>query len=317
MSLFEASSSEILVLAAMLVIVLILLATLRGKKQHLSPAPKATAKQRRTGSEPYRMEGLSPFDRDVLSRLSWLLKDRSHLQRLARDQESFIRAAGRALSEGLATEDELRTLARHLGLDPNRIGNTGLSTLKLGSGLEISVADPAMNSGAGELTLNHPSAMKVKLRSGQRSFPPGRRVDVICKGRDGLYRFQTTVQAYEGKRVLLDHTSELERVQRRKHRRRGLRIPVELRVRANGTVAQSRTLDISLGGTAVRNPRRILGPAQKTTCVFTFANGDRITIPATVVRTSRSHTIAHLRFERADDAVRHKLFRAIIAGAKK
>ena len=210
--------------------------------------------------------------------------------------------------------DELRTLSRHLGFDGHALGREGLSTLKLGSGIEISLADSAMNSGAGEVTLNHPSALKVRLRTGQTTFTPGRKVDVICKGRDGLYRFETTIQAQEGKKLLLDHTSELERVQRRKHRRRLLNLPVALKI--GSRAANTRTLDISIGGAAVRNPKKQFGPGQSLRCVFEFKNGNTLSLPATVVRTSKSNSVAHLKFGRLEDATRHRLFRSIIDAAK-
>ena len=315
-SLFDANSVEILLLLTMTVVVVVLLATFQAKKPkpkpRLKPAPTSKPSRPRGAAD---IPGLSAFDRDVLGRLAWILKSPGNIHKIARDEDAFLRAARIALAEGIATLDELRTLARHLGFDANRVGTGGLSTLKLGQGLEISVADNAMNSGAGELTTNHPSALKVRLRSGQTSFKPGKAVDVIAKGRDGLYRFETTVQAHDGRKLLLDHTSDLERVQRRKHRRRELRLPVA--VRQGGNTRQTRTVDISIGGAAVKNPQRKLGPGQRVRCDFSFSEKQPITMSATVVRTSRNGSIAHLRFEQVQDAARHRLFRSIMAAASK
>lgn len=300
----------------MLILVLILLATFRGKQKKSTPPPSAQPlKPRKPKLDPLGAPGLSAYDRDVLGRLAWLFRSPANAHKITSDEDAFLKAARRALAEGIATLDELRTLARHLGFDPHKLGEGGLSTLKLGSGIEISVADSAMNSGAGEITTNLPSALKVRLRSGQTSFKPGRTVDVICKGRDGLYRFETTVQAQEGRRLLLDHTSDLERVQRRKHRRRQMRMPVEIRV--GSVAAATRTEDISIGGSAVRNPRKRFGPGQRLSCAFNFGGSETISIPATVVRTSRGNSLLHLRFTNVEDGTRHRLFRAIMKASAK
>lgn len=317
MSLFEANSSEILILLSTLIVVLILLATLRGKKTRAAAPRDAQTPQKlkKPTLGPLNLPGLSTYDRDVLGRLAWLFRNPGSVNRIISNEEVFLKAARRALTEGIATGEELRSLARRLEFDPYKLNDEGLSTLKLGSGIEISLADDSLHSGAGEITSNHPSALKVRLRGGQSGFKPGRRVDVICKGRDGLYRFETRVQALEGRRLLLDHTSDLERVQRRKHRRRQMRLPVELKV--GNVVATSRTLDISIGGAAVRNPRKQLSPGQSIRISFDFSDTERITIPATVVRTSKGNRLLHLRFTSVQDDQRHRLFRAIMKSGSK
>lgn len=297
----------------MALVVIVLLATLRGRKKKLPP-PKPRPQKTARSSTP-DIPGLSRPDRDVLGRLSWILRSPGDLHKITGDESTFLKAARLALREGLAGMDELRALARRLGFDPNKLGSGNLSTLKLGSGVEISVADEKMHSGAGEISTNHPSALKIRLRSGQSSFTPGKKVDVICKGREGLYRFETTVQAQDGRKLLLDHTSDLEQVQRRKHRRREIRLPVELKV---GSVAlNSRSVDISLGGAAVRNPQKRFNAGQQIRCSFSFAGKDPVVIPAIAVRTSKNRTILHLRFEPVEESTRHRLFRSIMAAVSK
>lgn len=312
-SLFEANSAEILILSSITLVVAVLLATFRGGKKKLPP-PKPS-KPRQTKSPALQLPSLTAPDRDVLGRLSWILRSPGNLHKITSDEQTFLRAARLALNEGLATLDELRRLARRLGFDPSKLGEGQLSTLKLGSGVEISLADDQMHSGAGEISTNHPSALKVRLRSGYSSFTPGEKVDVICKGREGLYRFETTVQAQEGKKLLLDHTSDLERVQRRRHRRRDIRLPVELRV--GGVALSSRTADISLGGAAVRNPQKRFGPGQEVRCSFAFADTSPMVIPAIIVRTSKNKSLLHLRFKQVEEGTRHRLFRSMLASVSK
>ncbi|MFW6215463.1 MAG: PilZ domain-containing protein [Alkalispirochaetaceae bacterium] len=310
---FESSGTEIAILSLLVLMVIVLLATFQGRKKKKLPPPKPKASRPGRGD---LLPGLSTYDRDLLGRLAWLLRSPGTIQKVIGDEDTFLRIARRALAEGLVGINELKALARKLGYDPEKVGLGGLSTLKLGQGIEVSIADGAMQSGAGEIYLNHPSHLKVRLRSSGTLFQPGKRVDVICKGRDGLYRFETTVQAQEGRKLLLDHTSQLERVQRRTHRRRALRMPVEIKV--GSMSAPTRTVDISIGGAAIRNPKKQFRPGQALRCVFDTGGGGPIVIPATIVRTSRSNSIAHIRFNQVEDATTHRLFRSImsVAGAK-
>ena len=125
MSVFQANSSEILILLSTLIVVLILLGTFRGKKKQSAPPrdTQASAKAKKPTLGPLNIPGLSTYDRDVLGRLSWLFRNPGSTNKIVSDEEMFLKAAKRALTEGIATGDELRALAGHLGFDPYTLNN--------------------------------------------------------------------------------------------------------------------------------------------------------------------------------------------------
>jgi hypothetical protein len=230
--------------------------------------------------------------------------------RLLADQSLFFKVARRAVSEGLAGERELLDLARAAGFKPERLDSGSMSTLRLPSGVEVSVADETMKSGAGSIVTNHPDALRVKLTLGHTTFSPGTRLDVVCNSSRGLYRFSSVVTGHSGRILDLGHTDRIESVQRRAHRRHGVELPLEIRT-SDGLALSTKTADLSIGGAAARNPRRTFSAGQRVTAAI-GTNGSRVAIPATVVRTSRGGRLVHLRFERPTEQARHRLFRTIM-----
>jgi hypothetical protein len=232
---------------------------------------------------------------------------------LLTDQQLFLRAARRALREGLASERELLGLARRAGFNIDRIDPKAMSTLKLPSGVEVSVADSGMKSGAGSIVQNHPDALRLRLKLGHTTFSPGTRLDVVCNSSRGLYRFSSVVTGKKGKTLDLQHTDQIESVQRRKHQRHGVQVDVELRPE-RGVSAPTKTADLSIGGAATKNPGRTYTIGNRLR-VAIGTDGQRFSVPATVVRTSRGGRILHLQFEQPTEEVRHRLFRTIMAAS--
>ena len=259
---------------------------------------------------PSRLD-LSPELERIFSRLGWLLKNPAQRGRLLDDQALFLKAARRALREGIASETQLLALARRAGFDLREIDSDAMSTLKLAAGVEISVADDQYNSGAGSIVMVHPETLRVRLRRGQTEFRAGTALDAVCNSNRGMYQFRTVVRGTGGHTLHLEHTSDVQQVQRREHRRHDIEVPVELR-HPDGTTHRTRTTDLSIGGAALRNPRRAFNTGSRVV-VQADGHGSRISIPATVVRVSRGGKILHLRFGEISEATRHRLFRTIMS----
>lgn len=304
------SLADVAILAGVLVLIIFLLATMeRWRKRQAAGARK---QQGPVLAPLGKGLSLSPDEERILGRLGWLLRNPRNRHRLLDDRSLYLRAARRALKEGIASERDLVMLARRAGLDINQISADAMSTLKLAAGVEVSVADAAMNSGAGSVAMVHPETLRVRLRRGQTSFPTGTDLDVVCNSNQGLYRFRTRVRGTAGRTLHLEHTDRVEQVQRRAHRRHELELQVE--VAAVGTSVSTRTIDLSIGGTAVKNPRQALDVATPVTVSIPY-NGAAVSVPGDVVRTSRGGRVAHIRFGQLPEASRHKVFRTIMDGS--
>ncbi|MFW6228195.1 MAG: PilZ domain-containing protein [Alkalispirochaeta sp.] len=311
-------STDIVILVGLVGVVVILLISMAVQKQRrASLDARANGKDGggawSTGLLPPGIR-LTLQQEQLLSRLGWLLKRPGGEGRLLSDRGLYYKVARRALSEGLAGERELLDLARAAGFKPERIDSGAMSTLRLPSGVEVSVADETMKSGAGSIVTNHPDALRVRLTLGHTSFKPGTRLDVVCNSSRGLYRFSSVVTGHSGKILDLGHTDRIESVQRRAHRRHGVELPMEIRT-SDGLALSTKTADLSIGGAAARNPKRAFSPGQRVTAAI-GANGSTVVVPATVVRTSRGGRVLHLRFEKPTEQARHRLFRTIMSAGR-
>jgi c-di-GMP-binding flagellar brake protein YcgR len=170
-----------------------------------------------------------------------------------------------------------------------------------------------MNSGAGSIAVVHPETLRVRLRRGQTAFSAGTRLDVVCNSNQGLFRFTTSVRGSSGKVLHLEHTDRIQQVQRRSHRRHEIELPVEL-LGADGTRIAAKTTDLSIGGAAVRNPKRTFAAGGRIV-VAVSQQGSRIDLPGDVIRTSRGGRLLHVKFRDLPENTRHRLFRLIMTAS--
>jgi c-di-GMP-binding flagellar brake protein YcgR len=308
----QSGFGDFALLSGIVLVVLFLLATM---EHHRRKRQAESRRARRPKLAPLKNAALnlSGDDDRVLARLGWLLKNPSNRHRLLEDQALFLRVARKALREGIAGEDELLRLARKAGFSVDQIASDAMSTLKLAAGVEVSVADPAMNSGAGSIAVVHPETLRVRLRRGQTAFSAGTRLDVVCNSNQGLFRFTTSVRGSSGKVLHLEHTDRIQQVQRRSHRRHEIELPVEL-LGADGTRIAAKTTDLSIGGAAVRNPKRTFAAGGRIV-VAVSQQGSRIDLPGDVIRTSRGGRLLHVKFRDLPENTRHRLFRLIMTAS--
>ncbi|HKK48511.1 MAG TPA: PilZ domain-containing protein, partial [Alkalispirochaeta sp.] len=138
---------------------------------------------------------------------------------------------------------------------------------------------------------------------------------VVCNSNQGLFRFSSTVKDASGKVLHLEHTDQIEHVQRRQHRRHAIEIPVQVGS-SGSSLLKSRTTDLSIGGCAVKNPKRTFAAGEQLT-VRLDQDGLKPALPGQVVRTSRGSRILHIRFDELAEGTRHKLFRIIMSASAK
>ncbi|MFW6251355.1 MAG: PilZ domain-containing protein [Alkalispirochaetaceae bacterium] len=294
-------------------ILILILAQLRKPKPKKRVIKTTPVLKRRPPETHFREElVLSPRESRALERLSWCLKDPKNKDQLLENQALFLRAARRALREGMVTEAELFRLTERMGVNLNTLRANRHSSTSVPVGAEASVADRKMHMATGEVLLSDDQTLRVKIQKGHSSFNRGIQVELVCNGEEGMYRFFTTVKAQEGKVLALEHSNHVEHVQRRKYRRRRVQIPVELSLRAiNDRALPSKTVDLSAGGAAVRNPKKRYVTGSELDITLSTPSGSPMVLPATVVRTSKRNKILHLRFGKLDDRQQHRLFRIL------
>ncbi len=317
---FETSTTELYlflgILAAFgIVVILLQLRKPGSKSKKKKESEREPVLQRRRPSPQYREEMvLSPRESKVLERLSWCLKNPNNKEQLLENQSLFLRASRRALREGMVTESDLYRLSNRIGVSFEALRAKRHHSTVVPAGAQTSVADREMHMATGETLLSDDQTLRVRLQRGHSSFHRGNQVELVCNGEEGMYRFFSNVKGQEGKVLLLEHSNHVEHVQRRKYRRRKVQLPVELSLRAlDDKPLTSKTVDLSAGGAAVRNPKKRYVTGSELEVVINPSSGSPLTIPATVVRSSKRNKVIHLKFGRLDEQQQHRLFRMLFA----
>ncbi len=303
---------DIIALSVVVGIIVLLLVTM-AVQQNSKARQKSQRNSNNKNGPPLKMPPgivLSLYHEQLLDRLGWLFRSPAQHHRLLSDENLFLKAARQAMKEGLVDEPDLLALAQAAGFSIKRINPDHMSTLKIPAGVEVSVADEQMNSGAGSIITNHPDALRLRLKLGRTTYQKGTMLDVVCNSNRGLYRFSAVVTGVQGKTLDVGHTDRIEHVQRRRHQRHGIEIPVDIR-RSDGSTVTAKTIDLSIGGVAARNPGREFTAGNRLHLSLGL-NGSAVKVPAMVIRVSRGGRIMHLRFERPDENIRHRIFRAIM-----
>ncbi|MFP4408789.1 MAG: hypothetical protein ACLFPW_09740, partial [Spirochaetaceae bacterium] len=103
-------------------ILILILAQLRKPKPKKRVIKTTPVLKRRPPETHFREElVLSPRESRALERLSWCLKDPKNKDQLLENQALFLRAARRALREGMVTEAELFRLTERMGVNLNTL----------------------------------------------------------------------------------------------------------------------------------------------------------------------------------------------------
>mgnify|MGYP006273051997 CR=1 FL=1 len=315
---FETSSSELylfLGIVAVLILVLFLAQLRKPKPKKKKPVSEKEPILHRRPEVYVREElVLSPREQQALDRLSWCLKDPKHKDQLLENSTLFLRASRKALREGMVKESDLYRLTGRVGVSLDNLRAHRRSSSTLPAGAEASVADREMHMATGEVLLSDEDNLRIRIIKGHSSFSRGSQVEIVSSSDEGMYRFFTTVIAQEGKTVTLHHSNQVEHVQRRRYRRRRIQLPVELTLRAmNDKPLASKTVDLSVGGAAVRNPKKRYVTGSELDVTISLSSDTPMTLPATVVRTSRRGKTLHLRFGKLDTKQEYRLFRALFA----
>ncbi|MEX2443684.1 MAG: PilZ domain-containing protein [Alkalispirochaeta sp.] len=256
---------------------------------------------------------LSRTEQRVLDHLTWLLKDPDRRDRLIEDDRLLVRVGRHAIREGLVTEAEVLRLLRKLEVDHEALTTGGRSSDTIPSGSEMSISDRNLNVASGTLLLTADSGLRVRLEKGRRSMQPGTAVEVVCGGDDGLFRFHSAILQQSGKEVLLQHSRQVETVQRRKFRRRDLEVPVEITLPGiDERPLDSKSQDLSIGGAALKNPKKRIMTGSMVHLVIDVGGSSPVQISGTAVRSSRRGKTIHVRFENVNEDTRHRLFRKLL-----
>lgn len=315
---FSTSTDEIVlfvVLSAVLGVALLIgrIAQVSARRQRQT-ATRGTKSLRATSLQ-RRCEqlGLTKSDHTTLERLAWLLKNPENPQALTNNVALFVKAARKAVIEGIVEPRAAHQLARRLNVPSNELDATsGPSEIPIGTSVLVTVSQ--LKEATGKLVAAGKQWLRVKLERGRRHISDHSHVELRFKARHGLYYLLSIVESKKNNEVILRRASPLKYIQRRRHVRRRVSLPVILQCEStSGAPRKTQTQDLSIGGASLKNPNRTLRIGDRLKCKVMTTRDQPIVVQGTVLRTSQHRRVAHIEFSEVSDATEQRLFRALLA----
>jgi c-di-GMP-binding flagellar brake protein YcgR len=324
---FERSPLEIvLVLLSFLLFVALLIVIYRLQRQKVRRQQNSIAGQRYRQIREKR--SLTPSEEDLVQRMARFLKEPEKKYLILINQPTFNFCATKLRARDAAVAGSIAELRSKLGFrlqGPEQIPASS-AELPEGQGLLIVAADakaPAMrrerNGGKAHARVQkqEPEALLVQLIETGTSFQRGERVRVYFQNRAGLFSFLSSILSVENQRMRLRHGEDIRRLQRRKYYRKRVSQPVGIRhAGTEGQPVLSTFYDLGGNGASLKNPGRRYSAGDAVELTF-LAAGERFTLVAEVLRTSKNGDVLHVRFAPMRETTRDRIIGSLFQGAGK
>jgi len=219
----------------------------------------------------------------------------------------FDAFARHALRAGKVTDLQLNALRLKAGFRLTETESVPASSAELPEGSSLLLQWNPQKRSRAVILAQGPGLMTVRLDGGNAAPPLGAHLRAALHTAAGVFSFVTSVVGSDGDTIHLEHSSSIERFQRRRYYRRKERLPVFLRAASLGASArESVLLDLGGGGASLGNPRKLM--KEGDLFEMSFSPGmDTLTLPARVLRLSRDRNVIHVKFESASESQRNRI----------
>ena len=314
---FQRSPLEvILVIVAVLAFVTLLIVTAtiqrhRSRRQRLKLA-------RRRYRELIENKDLSPSQRNLVERLARYLKDPAKKYLILVNQPTFNYCAARLREKEGSIGGELAELRHRLGFRLHGPEQVPASSTELPEGqglLIVGLGRQQDLKAQGRITGQEARFLAVRLLPGPVPFREREPVRVYFQNRSGLFSFDSRIQRTEGASLRLDHGEQIKRIQRRRYYRKKISQPVAVRKPGSQDRPEISTFyDLGGNGASLKNPGGRYAAGDDVELTF-MAAGERFTLAAEVLRTSRNGETLHVRFAPMREATRDRIIGSLFQGA--
>ena len=324
---FERSPLEIvLVILSFLafIAVLILIYRLQRRKVRRQQLNLAQRRYRQIAEK----HSLTPAEEDLVRRMARFLKEPEKKYLILINQPTFNYCAAKLRAKDRARADSLAELRSRLGFrlqGPEQVPASSVE-LREGQGLLMVSADPKVpvirhergeRKAQGRVQKQEPGSLTVQLIETGTSFQRGETVRVYFQNRAGLFSFDSTILSVQNQTIRLRHVEDIKRFQRRKYYRRRVSQPVGIRYPGSEEQpALSTFYDLGGNGASLKNPGRRYASADAVELTF-LAAGERFTLVAEVLRTSKNGDVLHVRFAPMRETTRDRIIGSLFQGAGK
>ncbi|MFW5827386.1 MAG: PilZ domain-containing protein [Alkalispirochaeta sp.] len=258
------------------------------------------------------LSGLTPSEESVVGTLVQHLRRHTPRHVLLQNQGVFNQAATVALDDGEVSPGQISALRVKLGFTGKPVGMRPRSSVDLPAGAALLIQKPRRAPVHGQVIEAQSDALRVRLDGADTPLTDGSLVHVVYQNDAGVFEFDSGVLLRDGDEVQLQHAEEISGVQLRSHFRREIRIPVYVSsATCDEEAALSQFIDIGGGGASLENPGKRFSAGDTVELTF-HPDGDRaLNLIATVVRTSRSGSVLHVKYGSIRESSRDRVYRLL------
>ncbi len=255
---------------------------------------------------------LTPTEEEAISQLSNYLNRPERKYVLIESQAMFNAAAGPALRDGRVSEGTLSALRVKLDYTEQATNKPPHSTADLPQGASVLVGKQKQRTIKARVLEPTETSFRLQTDVEERPFVFGTLVRVIYQNNIGIFAFTCAVEGFNEGVLSLTHDEEPDRIQRRKHYRAELHLPVHIRGTAKkGKPKQSEFLDIGGGGASLKNPDKQFQAGDHIELTFHPDSRQPLRVQASVIRTSQEDSVLHVKFEQMREPMRDRIYRLL------
>ncbi len=256
--------------------------------------------------------GLTPSEESVVGTLVQHLRRNTARHVLLQNQGVFNQAATLALEDGEISASQVSALRVKLGFTGKPVGMRPQSSVELPPGAALLIQKPRRAPVHAQVIEAQSDALRVCLDGPDTPLTDGSFVHVVYQNDAGVFEFDSAVLLRDGEEVQLQHAEEISGVQLRSHFRREIRIPVYVcSATCSDEAALSEFIDIGGGGASLENPGKRFSTGDTVELSFHPDGKRALNLIATVVRTSRSGAVLHVKYGNIRESSRDRVYRLL------
>lgn len=257
-----------------------------------------------------RKKGLGHQELDILKKLAMYLRDPQEKNLLLENQSTFNTCARKLQNDNRVSTSSLASLRLKLGFKREGPEQIPHSSSELPEDLPLLITQKGKKHCPGRLSKIEPRYLTVTLENGSLPPKPGLPVQVYFQNRSGLFCFTTSIQNYGKGLIMVSHSENIKRLQRRKFYRKTIMLPVYIKLTGSQEPPiRSAIIDLGGGGASVSNPGRQFVPEDDIEISFSTPGKNRINLKASVVRLSNEGKTMHITFSPMPDSTRDLIIR--------
>lgn len=318
-SIFNIDTFEIILFVAILCVLLVFL--IAGSVMQTKAIRKRLIKRSEDIVKSVSLRlGLSERERDMLRRLESEIRGGKYKKYLlVTDPVFFNTAVHNYLQKDKSHEALIAALRIRLGFTVFSDESTVHSTADLITELPVYIVHGKNHSFHGRITGQEVTGVRIRVEKIQGDIlVSGEPLRVFFAKKNGIFYFNSSILSVHGDTILIRHTEDVMKLQRRKYYRK--RMKERVKIKHGGEMKSPlSTLLIDLGGDGATlwNPHKRYGENDNVVLFLTLKKMDRLALNATVVRVSHDRKYLHVKFHHIPDADRDRIFNYLFTDHKK